>query len=130
VLSHTLEIEDQVEWEHEKQLAEELVRKAEGGSLAVSGVGATLGALTRGEAQTLLVEDGFETPGFVCYHCHYTSLSEDMCPQCRKRLEPCRDIVDEAIELALTKNCQIEHVRGPTALRDAGRMGALLRFHS
>jgi hypothetical protein len=38
--------------------------------------------------------------------------------------------VDEAIELALTKNCQIEHVRGPTALRDAGRMGALLRFHS
>jgi peptide subunit release factor 1 (eRF1) len=96
----------------------------------VSGIGATLGALTRGEAQTLLVEDGFEMPGFVCYTCHYTSLGDQECPHCRKPLEPCPDIVDEAIELALRKNCQIEHVRGPTALRDAGRMGALLRFQA
>jgi peptide chain release factor subunit 1 len=130
VLSHTLEIEDQVERDHEKRLAEELVRKTGAGSLAVSGVGATLGALARGEAQTLLVEDGFEMPGFACYDCHYTNLGAGDCPECRKALEPCPDIVDEAIELALRKNCQIEHVRGPTALRDAGRMGAILRFQS
>jgi peptide subunit release factor 1 (eRF1) len=130
VVSRALEIEDQVEWEREKRLAEELVHKAGAGSLAVSGVGATLSALVRGEALTLLVEDGFEMPGFVCYSCHYTNLGEGHCPECRKPLEPCPDIVDEAIELALRKNCQIEHVRGPTALRDAGRMGAILRFQS
>jgi len=130
VLSRALEIEDQVEWDREKRLAEELVHKAGAGSLAVSGVGATLGALVRGEALTLLVEDGFEMPGFACYGCHYTNLGAGDCPECRKPLEPCPDIVDEAIELALRKNCQIEHVRGPTALRDAGRMGAILRFQS
>lgn len=130
VLARTLDIEDQVEWAHEKRMAEELVHKAGAGRLAVSGVGATLGALTRGEAQTLLVEDGFEMPGFVCYGCHYAILSEGDCPHCHKPLEPCPDIVDEAIELALKKNCQIEHVRGPTALRDAGRMGAILRFQA
>jgi peptide chain release factor subunit 1 len=130
VLASTLEIEDRTEWENEKRMAEELVQKAGAGQRAVSGIGATLGALTRGEAQTLLVEDGFEMPGFVCYTCHYTSLGDQECPHCRKPLEPCPDIVDEAIELALRKNCQIEHVRGPTALRDAGRMGALLRFQA
>ena len=69
-------------------------------------------------------------PGFVCYSCHYAILSEGECPHCHKPLEPSPDIVDEAIELALRKNCQIEHVRGPTALRDVGRMGAILRFQA
>ena len=130
VLARGLEIEDQVEWEHEKRLAEELVHKAGAGSLAVSGVGATLGALARGEAQTLLVEDGFELPGFACYRCHFTNLGGGDCPECQQPLEPCPDVVDEAIELALRKHCHIEHVRGATALRDAGRMGAILRFQS
>lgn len=130
VLAHTQEIEDRVEREHERRLAEQLVQRAAAGDRAVSGVTATLHALRRGEAQTLLVEDGFEMPGYVCYQCHYTSLEAEDCPQCNQPLEPCPDIVDEAIEMALQKNCQIKHVHGPTALRDAGRMGALLRYQA
>ena len=130
VLARTLEIEQRVEWEQERKLAEQLVRKAEARDLAVSGVGATLQALTRGEAQMLLVEEGFEMPGFVCANCRHVALDDEVCPRCRKPMEPCPDIVDEAIEVALLKNCQIEHVQGVTPLRDAGRMGALLRFRS
>ena len=129
-LAGVLEIESRVEREREQRMAEELVQKAAAGSRAVSGVTSTLNAIARGEAQTLLVEDGFETPGYVCYSCHYSNLDEGACPHCHKPLEPCPDVVDEAIELALRKNCQIEHVRGPTALRDAGRMGAILRFQA
>lgn len=130
VLARALEIVDQTERNHERRMAEGLVQKAGAGQRAVSGVGATLGALTRGEAQTLLVEDEFEMPGFVCRHCHYASLGGEPCPQCHGPLDPCPDVVDEAIELALRKNCQVEHVRGLTALRDAGRMGAILRFQA
>jgi peptide subunit release factor 1 (eRF1) len=130
VKQHAIEIEERVEWELERRLADELVRKAEVGNRAVSGVTATLGALTRGEAQMLLVEEGFETPGYVCYICHYVSLDQEVCPHCQKPTEPCPDIVDEAIELAMMKNCQIEHVQGTTPLRDAGRMGAMLRFQA
>jgi peptide chain release factor subunit 1 len=130
VLTATLEIEERVEWEHEKQLAGELVQKADAGDRAVSGVSATLNALALGEAQTLLVEEGFEMPGYVCYTCHLTGLAEQNCPQCSKPMEPCPDIVDEAIEVAMMKNCHIEHVRGETPLRDAGRMGALLRYQA
>ncbi len=130
IQQHAAEIEERVEWEHEKRLANDLVRKAEAGQRAVSGVSATLGALIRGEAQMLLVEEGFETPGYVCYDCHYVTLDEPTCPHCHKPTQPCPDIVDEAIEVAMMKNCQIEHVQGVTPLRDAGRMGAILRFQA
>jgi peptide chain release factor subunit 1 len=130
VLERSLEIEEHVEYEQERRLADELVRNAGVGNRAVSGVSATLGALTRGEARMLLVEEGFGTPGYVCHGCHYVSLHEHACPHCQKPAEPCPDVIDEAIEVAMLKNCQIEHVRGPTPLRDAGRMGALLRYQA
>jgi peptide subunit release factor 1 (eRF1) len=130
VLQRALEIEQRVEWEQEQRLAEELVQKADAGDRAVKGVSATLSALDRGEAQTLLVEEGFEMPGYACASCHFVSLESQLCPHCHKPTEPCVDVVDEAIELAMQRNCQIEHLQGSTPLRDGGRMGALLRYQA
>ena len=130
VLTRVLELANQFERDQEKRLAEELVHKVSAGNRAVSGVTATLAALQRGEAQTLLVEEGFETPGYVCTHCHYGSITEENCPQCRQPLSPYPDIIEKAIELALEKNCQIEYLRDPAPLRDLGRVGALLRYQA
>jgi peptide chain release factor subunit 1 len=130
ILQQALEIEQRLEWEHELEIAEELIRKAEAGERAVRGVSATLAALERGEAQTLLVEDGFEMPGYACFDCHFVSLEPQDCPHCRKPVVPCADVVDEAIELAMQRNCQIEHLQGPTPLHDGGRIGALLRYQA
>jgi peptide subunit release factor 1 (eRF1) len=130
VLARVLEMGEQFEREQEKRLAEELVHKISAGNRAVSGVTATLAAILRGEAQTLLVEEGFETPGYVCHHCRYGSLAEENCPHCHQALTPCPDIVEATVELALEKNCQIEHVRTPTPLHDLGRVGALLRYQA
>jgi peptide subunit release factor 1 (eRF1) len=128
ILQQALEIEQRVEWEHELRIAEELMQKAQAGDRAVKGVSPTLSALVRGEAQTLLVEEGFEMPGYACPQCHFVTLEPQDCPQCHKLTEPCADVVDEAIELAMQKNCQIEHLQGPTPLREGGRIGALLRY--
>lgn len=130
VLTRILEMGQQFEREQEKRLADELVHKISAGNRAVSGVTATLAAILRGEAQTLLVEEGFETPGYVCHHCRYGSLTEENCPNCHQSLVPCPDIVEATVELALEKNCHIEHVRGSTPLRNLGRVGALLRFQT
>ena len=129
-LRRTLEIEEQVEWQEEQRMAEELIRKVEAGQLAVSGVTATLNALARGEAQTLLVEDGFEMPGYVCRACHHISLEPVPCPHCQGMPEPCPDVVDEACEVAMLKNCRIEHLHGPTPLHDRAHIGALLRYQT
>jgi peptide subunit release factor 1 (eRF1) len=130
ILSESLAIEEQVEWRHELKLAEELIQKAQAGNLAVRGLGATLSALDRGEAQTLLVEEGFAMPGYACFACHFASLEVQACPHCGKPTEPCADVVDEAIELAWQRNCQIEHIQGMTPLRETGRIGALLRYQA
>ena len=52
------------------------------------------------------------------------------CPNCHQPLQPCPDIVDGAIDLAVRTHCAVEHVYGATALRDQGRIGALLRFQT
>jgi len=127
VLRQTEQIEQRVAAEHERRLAGELVHKAAAGR-AVSGMAATLTALSRGEAQLLLVEEGFESPGYICRSCQHLSPDVATCPQCDQPAEPCADVVDEAVGLATARNCRIEHVRGPTPLREAGRIGAMLRY--
>ena len=130
VLRQTLAIEQRVELEYENRLTSDLIRQAEAGNRAVKGLSRTLAALSRGEVQLLLVEEGFELPGYVCTACRHASVEPQPCPQCGQPAAPCNDIVDEAINLALLKNCQIKHVRGVTPLRDAGHIGALLRYQA
>jgi peptide subunit release factor 1 (eRF1) len=128
VLRKTLEISAHIERQHEAHLVTDLIRKSKLSNLAITGLTPALNALSKGAARLLLVEEDFEAPGFACYDCHYLSLEQQNCPQCSKPLESCPDVVDEAIEAALRKKCDIEHVHGVTPLRDAGRIGAFLRF--
>ncbi len=130
ILARALEIEEQVEWQHEQELARALAAASEAGRRGVAGISRTLQAIARGEAQTVLVEQGFEMPGYVCFRCHWPALEPQPCPHCQQPTEPCADIVDEVIELAMQKNCAIEHVHGASSLRDIGRIGALLRYQT
>ena len=130
VLQQAGAIEQRIEREHELQLATELVQKADAGHGAITGLTAVLAALDRGEAQLLLVEEGFEKPGHACTGCHYPSLLPAECPHCHQPTAPCADIVDETIALALNRNCQINHVQGVTPLRTNGRIAARLRFQA
>jgi peptide chain release factor subunit 1 len=127
VLHQTEMIEQKLAAAHERDLAVDLVHKTVAGH-AVSGAAAALAAVVRGEAQLLVVEEGFESPGFICRACRHLSLEDGLCPQCQEAVVQCADVVDEAVGVAMTKNCRVEHVRGHTALRDVGRIGAVLRY--
>ena len=122
------ELDQRLQSERERVSAADLVRKAGEARGAVAGVGATLAVLSRGEAELLLVEEGFETPGWLCRSCQHASLDAQECPQCRQPAERCADIVDEAVALAFHKRCAVQHVLSHTPLREAGRIGALLRY--
>ncbi len=130
VLQQAGTIEQRVECDHEFQLATELVQKSDAGHGAVTGLTAVLAALDRGEAQTLVVEKGFEKSGHACVVCHYPSLLPAECPHCHRPTGPCTDIVDEAVALALHRNCQIRHIQGATPLHTNGHIGARLRFQA
>lgn len=128
VLRQTLPIESMLDRQHEEKLVDQLLQKAKAGDRAVTGLQPTLDALIRGGVHTLLVEDGFTKPGFYCEKCHYLTLSSQRCPHCSKLTKACSDIVDQAIEVALLRNCTVEHVYHRSPLREAGQIGALLRF--
>jgi peptide chain release factor subunit 1 len=126
VLACSREVEERTERDLERRYVAELMRKKN--DMAVVGLHATLPVVARGQAQMLLVDEGFASPGFACFACHHVGMDDAPCPTCQKPVVPCPDVVDETIEAALTTGCKVEHVRCPTPLRDAGRIGALLRF--
>ena len=128
VLAATVAIEEQLVEERGQQLVEELLKQVEAKGRAVSGFAATMGAVARGEAQTLVVEEGLAGPGLVCRPCQRVSLDEDVCAQCGQPTAPCPDVVDEVVGLAAATNCAIRYVGADTALHDLGRVGALLRY--
>jgi peptide chain release factor subunit 1 len=130
VLAQTMAIETKVEREDEVRTVNELLAKVDRQDAAVLGLHGTLTALQRGAVQTLVVEDGYEVPGFMCYNCHVASVDDGACPHCGGEMTVCPDVVDEAIEVALQQGAKIEHIRTPTPLRERGFIGALLRFKS
>jgi len=120
-------IEELVKQDEEKVL-HRFVSELEKGGRAVTGVKNTLKSLNRGEAQTLLVTRHFSKAGRICPKCQFLFIDELRCPSCRIKTDPLVDVIDEAIEKAMDKNCQVEHINPPLTLGRYGKIGALLRY--
>ncbi len=120
-------IEKLVKQDEEKVL-HRFVSELEKGGRAVTGVKNTLKSLNRGEAQTLLVTRHFSKAGRMCPRCQFLYIDEVRCPSCLIKTNTLADVIDEAIEKAMDKNCQVEHINPPLSLGRYGKIGALLRY--
>lgn len=114
--------------QNEEKVLHRFVSELEKGGRAVTGVKKTLKSLNRGEAQTLLVTRHFSKAGRICPKCHFLYIDELRCPSCRIKTNPVLDVIDEAIEKAMEKNCDVEHINPPLSLGRYGKIGALLRY--
>jgi len=128
VLKESLELEKKLKNKEEEEIVQSFVSELEKGGLAVSGIKNTLSSLNRGEAQTLLVTRNFSAPGRMCPQCHMLFIDELRCPTCQKKTEKVVDVIDEAVEAALDKNCAVKHITPPSKLNRYGKIGALLRY--
>jgi hypothetical protein len=120
--------EEEVLRRHEAADVERLRSAAGMGDGAVVGLDAVLAALVERRVDTLLVSDGFETPGWRCQSCDFLATRGPSCPLCSKRMEQAEDVVEEAVQEALTQSCHVEVCRDNADLDVLGRIGALLRF--
>jgi len=120
-------IEDFIKKDEEK-LLNRFVSELEKGGRAVTGVKNTIKSLNRGEAQILLVTRHFSMEGRMCPKCQFLFVEEVRCPSCQIRTSPLLDVIDEAIEKAMEKNCQVVHINPPLSLGRYGKIGALLRY--
>lgn len=128
VLRESLGLEKKLKKEEEDEIIHKLVSELEKGGLATSGLKRTLMSLNRGEVQTLIATRHFSKPGRICPKCNFLYVDELRCPSCERKTNPLVDVIDEAVEAALNKNCQVRHIIPPSKLDRYGKIGAFLRY--
>jgi peptide subunit release factor 1 (eRF1) len=128
VLKESLGLEKKLKKGEEDEIVHALVSELEKGGLATSGLKRTLRGLNRGEVQTLITTSNFSKPGRICPKCHFLFVDELRCPSCKRKTDPRVDVIDEAVEAAMDKNCQVKHIIPPSKLDRYGKIGAFLRY--
>jgi peptide subunit release factor 1 (eRF1) len=128
VLKETVEVERSLKKKEEESLVARLIAEIEKDGRAVTGIKDTLDSLNRYRVMTLVVTRDYSAPGFTCRSCGRLYFAPAPCPECGREMEPVEDVVDEAVEAALTKNVAIRHVTPPSRLDRFGKIGAFLKY--
>lgn len=129
VRTAALEVEQQVE--HRRQAATvERMRAAVHAKtgLGTAGLDQVLAALAERRVETLLVSDGYEAEGWRCQPCRALARVGPTCSMCGAAMVKVDDVLEEAIEDALSESCRVEVCAGNADLDVLGRVGALLRY--
>jgi peptide chain release factor subunit 1 len=96
---------------------------------AASGLTDVLAAVHEQRVETLLVDRGHRAPGVVCPQCGWLGGEEvSECPADGTRVERREDIVEAAIERAITQDADVHVLRDRPELASHGHIAAILRF--
>jgi peptide subunit release factor 1 (eRF1) len=128
VCQAALGVEGEVERNREATLVTRLRDAVGAGNGGVAGLEFTLRALVERRVDTLLLSDGYEAPGWRCGSCRFMAVRGRGCPVCGASMQLVDDVVEQAVEEALTNKCRVQIVRENADLDVLGRIGALLRF--
>lgn len=129
VLERAMEVATEVEREREERLVKAVVTAAAKGQEGVVALDSTLGAVHAGQVQTLVVQEGFQAPGYQCSECHFMSAQQiDQCPFCGGRIERIEDAVELAVRQVMQAGGEVEIVHDSPDLERAGGIGGLLRY--
>ena len=112
--------------------AEEIERQIRIGGLAVSGTEASLLALERDQADTLVMARSYSPdPGWRCTTCGFMDIQSHRpkaCPQCAVTTLHGLDIRETMVKLAEQQGCTVEVVNQSESLTRFGGVGCLLRY--
>jgi peptide subunit release factor 1 (eRF1) len=111
------------------QALERLERGAGTNGRASVGLDATLTALNERRVEQLLVERGRAEPGVVCRSCGWLGAGgERRCPVDGSPLEQRENVVEAAVESAVTQAAEVVAVDPEPGLSGYGGIAAILRF--
>ena len=122
------DVEATVERRKEAEAVARLRDAAGAGRRGVPGLAGTLAALGERRVDTLLVSDGYVAPGWRCPRCGVLAAVGPGCPACASAMDETADVVEDAIQEALTQSCHVEVCEDNADLDVLGRIGALLRY--
>jgi len=124
----SLNLLDDLRFKNNCRLLEEFEEKLSS-DLAVNGIESSLESLYNGQARTLLVNEGFRQPGFICPKSNLLVLenNEKLCPELQAPNQ-IQDIVDYIIEEAFSQKGEVEIIYAPELKKKIDGMGSILRF--
>lgn len=129
VSEKALDIIRQEDRRHEIELVEMIVTAAAKGRDGSIGLDSTLEFVKEGRVMTLVVQDGFRSPGYLCQGCAYLITHPlDKCPFCGNEFDQINDVVDMAVTEVMRMGGDVVIVRDLPKLEEAGKIGALLRY--
>jgi peptide chain release factor subunit 1 len=128
VLAAAQVIESQVERRREAELVDRLRAAVAADRRAVAGLANVVEALSDHRVDCLVVSQGYSASGWRCDPCSSLAAIGRRCKRCGGEMVEVDDLVEEAVEDALSKSCQVEICVGNADLDVMGRIGALLRF--
>ncbi len=130
VRERSLELLHQANAEREQKLIQTMVTTAAKGGNAVTGLSDTLRTVSEGRVQTLIISDGFRSPGYVHEATNYLTVYENNSVPFGDgdKLMKVEDIVDAAVSRTMAQGGYVEIVSDNPDLEKAGRIGALLRY--
>ena len=126
VWNKLLEFRIQKDREEERELITQFKEEI-GWGTAVNGLEKTLEMLNMGNVRTLLVNEDFAAPGYVCRGTGVLS-TDGQCPAETDRSEPVFDLVNEMIEEALHQRAKVEVIVDKELQKEINGVAALLRF--
>src|SRR3954452_5633140 len=115
--------------EREDQALSRLAELFGSNGRAASGLDDVLGAVHEQRVEVLLVDRGFTAPGVCCPQCGFLGGAEiTTCPADGTRVEPRDNVVEAAIERAITQSADVQILRDRPELASHGHVAAILRF--
>ena len=113
--------------QRQRELVADLCERAAEGASAVTGLGPALEALGTGRVGTLVVEDGYGSPGGRCSDCGQLMPDGVPCTRCGSATTVVENVVDAAVTEAFTHHVQIEFCDA-SDLDGLGHIGAMDRW--
>src|ERR671937_779404 len=98
------------------------------GGRGAAGLDEVLGMLNERRVEILLIEQGLTAPGVVCPNDGWVGSHGTTCPVDGTPLEQRDDIIEDAVQLAITQSAEVIAVRYHDDLDGRGSIAALLRF--
>lgn len=113
------------------ELVDQLITTAAKGGPAALGLANTLVAVDARRAHHLVLDESLAEPAFRCDQCGYVGVEpseNNACPLCEAALRVLPDATDSLVRWAMEQDIDVTFVANNPALRQAGSIGALLRY--
>jgi peptide chain release factor subunit 1 len=129
IMERALRVGQEAERQKQVKLVQTIITNEAKGLGGVINLEDTLNAVHDGRVQTLIIREGYRSPGFRCQGCGYLTTEEiESCPFCENQFEDIPDAVDLAVRRVMRDGGDVEVLRNTEVGEDFDKIGALLRY--